>query len=106
MPLTHKGYLSASYTNVRIWQQKEEAEQVQQMFSSKVIWPSNGPLASLVVGLMVKKKDGSLYFCVDFHQLNATTVKDPHPLPHINDLLDTLHGVRWYSTLHLKSKYR
>ena len=77
--------------------------QVQQMLASNVIRPSNSPWASLVV--MVRKKDGSLCFCVDFRQLNAATVKDAHPLPRIDDLLDTLHGARWFSTLDFKSGY-
>ena len=77
--------------------------QVQQMLVSDVIRPSNSPWASPVV--MVKKKDGSLRFCVDFRQLNAATVKYAHPLPWIDDLLDALHWARWFSTLDLKSGY-
>ena len=42
---------------------------------------------------MVKKKGGSLHFYVDFRQLNAATIKDAHPLPRIDDLLDALHGL-------------
>ena len=83
--------------------QREEMAQVQQMLSSSVIRPSNSPWASPVV--MVKKKDSSLRFCVDFRQLNAATVKDAHPIPRIDDLLDALHGSRWFSTLDLKSGY-
>ena len=77
--------------------------QVQQMLSSGVIRPSNSPWASPVA--MVKKKDGSLLFCVDFRQLNAATVKDTHPIPCIDDLLNSLHGARWFSTLDLESGY-
>ena len=82
---------------------REEMAQVQQMMSSNVIRPSNSPWASPVV--MVRKKDGSLRFCVDFRQLNAATVKNAHPLPRIDDLLDALHGAKWFSTLDLKSGY-
>ena len=82
---------------------REEMAQVQQMLSSNVIRPSNSPWASTVV--MVRKKDGSLRFCVDFRQLNAATVTDAHPLPRIDDFLDALHGAKWFSTLDFKSGY-
>ena len=82
---------------------REEMVQVQQMLASDFICPSNSPWASPVV--MVKKKDCSLHFCVDFRQLNAATVKDAHPIPRVDDLLDVLHGARWFSTLDLKSGY-
>ena len=77
--------------------------QVQQMLASDVICPSNSPWASPVV--MVKKKHGSLRCCVDFRELNAATIKDAHPLPRIDDLLDALQGACWFSTLDLKSGY-
>ena len=82
---------------------REEIVQVQQMLTSGVIRLSSSPWASPVV--MVKKKDGSLRFCVDFRQLNAATIKEAHPLPRIDDLLDALHGAYWISTLDLKSGY-
>ena len=34
---------------------------------------------------MVKKKDGSMRFCVDFRKMNDATIKDAHPLPRIDD---------------------
>ena len=40
--------------------------------------------------LFVKKKDGLLYLCVDWHSLNSITRKDQYPLPLIPNLLDCL----------------
>ena len=100
---THGPPLRQPYRRQNPAVRREEMAQVQQMLSSNVIRPSNSPWASPVV--MVWKKDGSLRFCVDFHQLNAATVKDAHPLPRIDDLLDALHGAKWFSTLDLKSGY-
>ncbi|KAL0291332.1 UNVERIFIED_CONTAM: Transposon Tf2-11 polyprotein [Sesamum radiatum] len=42
--------------------------------------------------LFVKKKDGSIKLCVDYHQLNKVTVKNKYPLPMIDYLLDQLKG--------------
>ena len=100
---THGPPLRQPYRRQNPAVRREEMAQVQQILSSNVIRPSNSPWASPVV--MVRKKDGSLRFCVDFRQLNAATVKDAHPLPRIDDLLDALHGAKWFSTLDLKSGY-
>ena len=51
-------------------------------------------MASNIV--IVKKKDGSVRFCVDYRQLNERTMKDSHPLPRIDDCLDCLSGATWY----------
>ena len=100
---THGPPLRQPYRRQNPAVRREEMTQVQQMLSSNVIRPSNSPWASPVV--MVRKKDGSLRFCVDFRQLNAATIKDAHLLPRIDDLLDALHGAKWFSTLDLKSGY-
>ena len=54
-------------------------EQLDEMLELKIISPSCSEWASNVV--MVKKKDGSLRFCIDYRKLNEKTVKDVYPLP-------------------------
>ena len=51
--------------------------------------------------LFVKKKDGSLHLCVDFHSLNHISKKDHYPLPLISDLLDLSYKARIYSKIDL-----
>ena len=83
---------------------KEEVHQlIQDMLARNVIQPSTSPWASPVV--IVRKKDGSARFSVDYRRLNAVTRKDAYPLPRIDDTLDTLSGSQWFSTLDLLSGY-
>lgn len=67
---------------------REVAKQLRAMQSSGVIQPSNSPWSSPVV--MVRKKDGTQRFCVEYHELNSLTRPDSFPLPRIDDLLDQL----------------
>ena len=57
----------------------EVREHLKLMLDAGVIRPSNSPWCNVVV--LVRKKDGSLRFCIDFRKLNSLTVKDSHPLP-------------------------
>ena len=47
--------------------------------------------------VVTPKKDGRWRVCVDFKPLNATTKKDPYPLPFLDEILDTMAGYERYS---------
>ena len=71
-----------------------------EMLERGVVEPSASPWASPIV--LVRKKDGSTRFCVDYRKLNDVTRKDAYPLPRIDATLDTLHRSQWFSTLDLE----
>ena len=77
--------------------------QVKEMLETEVIETSNSPWASLIV--LVKKRDGSWRFCIDFRKLNDVTRKDAYPIPQVFDLIDSLSGNTYFTTLDLKSGY-
>ena len=78
-------------------------DKVREMAASGLIEPSSSPWAAPAV--LVKKKDGSWRFCVDYRRLNDVTRKDSYLLPRIDDALDYIGGSSWFSSLDLRCGY-
>ena len=81
----------------------EVREHLKLMLDTGVIRLSNSPWCNAVV--LVRKKDGSLRFCIDFRKLNSLTVKDSHLLPHICETLESLAWATHYSTFDMNSGF-
>ena len=78
-------------------------KEVEKMIENKIIQESNSPWASPVV--MVKKKNGSFRFCIDYRKLNKITEKDSFPIPHVDDTLQALDGAKYFTVVDLTSGY-
>ena len=73
------------------------------MLNRGIIQPSVSPWSSPII--LVKLKDGTDRFVIDYRRLNSVTRKDSYPLPRIDDALDALNGTKFFSSMDLLSGY-
>ena len=81
----------------------EVDKQLDQMLEQGVIKPSTSAWASPIC--LVRKRDGTLRFCVDYRKLNAVSKGDAYPVPHMGECLSTLAHSELYSIVDCISGY-
>ena len=81
----------------------EEQKHLEKLLKAGVIETSWSEWASPSV--LVRKRDGSVTWCIDLRKLNDVTVKDCYPLPLLQDCIDALEGYRYFTTLDMASGY-
>lgn len=97
----HKSVKQQSYRTPLVYREKikkvVDEMQEQGVVKPSILWAS--PI------MLVPKKDGSLHFCIDFRRLNSITRKNIYLLPCVEDILDTLGGTKYFTSLDLASSY-
>ena len=84
-------------------QRQTVREEVQAMLDADIIEPSNSPWCAPVV--LVRKKDGTMRFCIDYRSLNQETKRDVFPLPRCDDILEAMAGAAFFTHLDLVRGY-
>jgi hypothetical protein len=84
-------------------EQKGLDEFIQENLRSGCIFPSKSPMASPI--FFIKKKDGMLHLVQDYRALNALTIKNQYPLPLISELVNQLHGAKYFTKLDVRWGY-
>ena len=73
--------------------------EIEEMLKHGVIEESHSEWSAPIV--LVKKKDGTLRLCMDYHWLNSISVMDAYPMPQIDELIDRLGRAKFISTMDL-----
>ena len=82
---------------------EEVWENLQDMLDGGAIRPSKSPWCNAIV--LVRKKDGTLWFCIDFRKLNSRTKKESFPLPRMQETMESMVGTWFFSSMDLKSGF-
>ena len=77
--------------------------QIETLLEQGWIRPSSSPYGSPI--LFIPKKDGKWRMCIDYRALNRITVRNRYPLPKVEELMDRLHGVCYFTKIDLYSGY-
>ena len=103
IPMFDDGTFNLPYHRIPPAMYDEVHKHLQEMLALDAIRVSQSPYASPVV--LIRKPNGQIRFLIDFSKLNSKTKRHAYAMPRINEMLDSLYGARWFSSLDIKSAY-
>ena len=101
--LTDETLINESYRHIPRKLYEEVKNYVDDLITNAWVKKSNSAFANPMVCL--RKSDGSLRLCIDYRKLNNRTILDRQPIPKIQDIIDSLGGQQWFSTLDMSKAY-
>ena len=96
-PFRVKGYAIPFHSKELVVQELDK------MLSLGVVEPSNAPTSSPIV--LIKKKDGSVRFCIDFRTINRISIFDAEPMPNMEEIFCKVSGYKFFSKLDCTKGY-
>ena len=103
IPTTTNKPVYLPHRQIPIQLQSEVRKCLDAWLKAGIIRPSKSPYASQVV--IVHKKMGEIRLCIDFHKLNAISIRDSFPLPQIEEALQAVQAAIWFSSFYLAQGY-
>ena len=91
------------HQTISVQLQMEVQQYLDTWLQQGIISPSHSPYASQVV--IVQKKLGEIHLCIDSRALNAITVCDSFPLPHIEEALQAVKAAVWFTSFDFVQGY-
>ncbi len=95
--------VTASYQKIPPHLYTQVKEYIEDMRTNGWIRESYSAYSSPIV--CARNKNGTMRLCIDYRKLNAKTIPDAQPIPRMQDILDTLGGSKWFSTLDMSKAY-
>ena len=101
--LTDETPVRRAYNSIPRPLYEEVRAHITDMINRRIVRPSTSNYCSPLV--VVRKKNGKLRICTDFRAINSKTVPENNPIPKVQDIVDSLSGMTYFSTLDMKEAY-
>ena len=103
IPTTTNKPVYLPHQQIPVQLQSEVRKCLDNWLKQGIMCPSKSPYASQVV--IVRKKTSEICLCVDFRTLNAISIHDSFPLPHVEEALQAVQATVWFSSFNLAQGY-
>lgn len=77
-------------------------EKIQELINLDIIESATGPTPWVNPVVVVPKSEGDIRLCIDMHRANEAILRERHPIPTVDEILQSLNGSKVFSKLDLR----